>query len=165
MLHSCILLRTRLPSSKRTDQGGFRNNLTYLITKSVVIHLYHKSGKICWDKLSRSSWFSSVSWKFSCEYKHLSLIILNNKHFWPKQCASISMKTSMGLKSWQFSPANLSTSTVHLWNRLFYNEQWLNSAIESHRVWLRSLDGFSSEYHWIMRDPPLQRLVFYILNY
>ena len=36
--------------------------------------------------------------KISHEYKCLSLIILNNKHFWPRQCESISAKTLMGLK-------------------------------------------------------------------
>ena len=38
--------------------------------------------------------------------------MLDNKHFWPRQWESISMKTSMGLKQQMFSPANLSTSTV-----------------------------------------------------
>ena len=46
------------------------------------------------------------------EYKHLSLITLNNKHFWPKQCESISMKTLTGLKLQMFNSANLSTSMV-----------------------------------------------------
>ena len=56
--------------------------------------------------------FSGVPWKFFCEYKHLSLIVLNNEHLWPKQCESISMKTLMALKSWVFISANLSPSTV-----------------------------------------------------
>ena len=73
---------------------------------------YCKWGKICWAKLSRFSWFSRVTWKFFREYKCLSLIILNDKHFWPRQRESISAKTSVGLKPWIFSPANLSTSTV-----------------------------------------------------
>ena len=64
-------------------------------------------------KLSRFSRFSRVPWKFSCEYKHLSLITLNNEHFWPTQHKSISVKTLMGLKPWMFSPANLSMSTVY----------------------------------------------------
>ena len=51
--------------------------------------------------------FSGVPWKFFCEYKHLSLIVLNNEHLWPKQCESISMKTSMALKPWAFISANL----------------------------------------------------------
>ena len=46
------------------------------------------------------------------EYKCLTLIILNNKHFWPRQHESISVKTSMGLKTPTFSPANLFPSTV-----------------------------------------------------
>ena len=41
-----------------------------------------------------------------------SLIILDNKHFWPRQRESISTKTTMGLKQQTFSPANLSTSIV-----------------------------------------------------
>ena len=61
---------------------------------------YHKHGKICWTKISR---FSRVPWKFFHEYKHLSLIILNNEHFWSKQCKSISVKASMGLQPQIFS--------------------------------------------------------------
>ena len=41
--------------------------------------------------------FSRVLQEFSHEYKCLSLIVLNNKDFWPKQRESISAKTSMGL--------------------------------------------------------------------
>ena len=39
--------------------------------------------------------------------------VLNNEHLWPRQCESISMKTSMALKPRIFSPANLSPSTVY----------------------------------------------------
>ena len=74
---------------------------------------YCKCAKVYWAKLSCFSWFSRVPWKFSHEYKHLSLIILNIKHLWPRQCKSISAKTSMGLKPWMFSPANLSLSKVY----------------------------------------------------
>ena len=45
---------------------------------------YCKWGKICWAKLSHFSWFSGVPQKFFCEFKHLSLIVLNNGHLWPK---------------------------------------------------------------------------------
>ena len=58
-------------------------------------------------------WFSRVPRKFSHKYKHLPLIILNNKHFWLRQCKSISAQTSVGLKPWTFSPVNLSMSTVY----------------------------------------------------
>ena len=30
--------------------------------------------------------------------KHLPLIVLNNEHLWPRECESISVKTSMALK-------------------------------------------------------------------
>ena len=46
------------------------------------------------------------------EYKYLSLIVLNNEHLWPRQCESISVKTSMGLKPRIFSPANFSPSAI-----------------------------------------------------
>ena len=36
--------------------------------------------------------------KVFCEYKHLSLIVPNNEHLWPRQRESISVKTSMVLK-------------------------------------------------------------------
>ena len=32
------------------------------------------------------------------EFKHFSLIVLNNEHLWPRDHESISMKTSMALK-------------------------------------------------------------------
>ena len=44
--------------------------------------------------------------------KRFSLIILNDEHFWPRQCESISAKILMGLELWTFKPANLSTSMV-----------------------------------------------------
>ena len=74
---------------------------------------YRKWGKIRWAKLSHFSRFSGVSWKFFCEYKHFSLIVLNNEHLWPRQCGNISMKTLMMLNLWIFSPANLSLSTIY----------------------------------------------------
>ena len=40
---------------------------------------------------------------------------LNNRHFWPRKCKRISMKTSVGLKPWTFSSANLSTSMVSMY--------------------------------------------------
>ena len=55
---------------------------------------------------------STANSKFSREYKCLTLIIVNNKHFWPRQRESISAKTSVRLKTWTFSPANLSPSMV-----------------------------------------------------
>ena len=51
------------------------------------------------------SWFSGVLRKFFCEYKRLSLIVLNNKHLWPRQRKNISVKILMALKPWIFSPA------------------------------------------------------------
>ena len=79
---------------------------------------YRKQGKIRWAKFSHFQ-FSGVPQKFLCEYKHLSLIILNNEYLWPRQCKNISVKTLMALKPQIFSPANLSLSMVcHtiLWN-------------------------------------------------
>ena len=76
--------------------------------------IYRKRGKIRWAKHSHFSWFSRVPWKFSRAYKCLSIIVLNNKHFSPGQCENISAKTSIGLKTWTFSPANLSPSTLLL---------------------------------------------------
>ena len=72
------------------------------------IRVYRKRGKI---RQAKHSCFSRSS-NFSREYKRLSLLILNNKHFWPRQCENISAKTSMGLKMQTFSPANLSPSMV-----------------------------------------------------
>ena len=51
---------------------------------------------------------------FRSEYKHLSLIMLNYEHLWPRQHKNISMKTSMRLKQQTFRPVNLSPSTVVL---------------------------------------------------
>ena len=78
---------------------------------------YRKWGKIRWAKHSCFSRFSSVPQKISREYKCLFLIILNNKHFWPRQRERICAKTSMGLKTQTFSPANLSPSTVFYYNK------------------------------------------------
>ena len=41
----------------------------------------------------------AVPRKFFYEYKHLSLIILNSQHFWPRKHESISAKTSMGVET------------------------------------------------------------------
>ena len=70
------------------------------------------------------SHFSGVPRKFFHEYKHLSLIIPNNEHLWPRQCESISMITSMGLKPWKFSPANLSPSMIVLSIISLINISW-----------------------------------------
>ena len=42
--------------------------------------VYRKQGKIRWAKLLRFSWFSEILQTFFCEYKCLSLIILNNEY-------------------------------------------------------------------------------------
>ena len=55
---------------------------------------YHKRGKIRWAKFSRFSQFSRALQSLPMKYKCLSLIILNNKHFWPRHHESISAKTS-----------------------------------------------------------------------
>ena len=74
-------------------------DLTQRITEIAYIpykvDTYYKLGKIHWAKLSR---FSGIPCKFFCEYKRLSLIILNNEHFWARQHKNISVKTSMALK-------------------------------------------------------------------
>ena len=92
--------------------------LLHWITLSCVY--YRKCGKICWTKLLRLSQMSRVPQKFSCENKHFSLIILNNKHLWPRQCKTIYAKTSMLLKLWMFSSADLSTSMVEQSN--YFND-------------------------------------------
>ena len=58
--------------------------------------------------------FKSTTKVFFCEYKHLTLFTLNNEHFWPRKHESISMKTSIEVKSRTFSLANFSTFTVVL---------------------------------------------------
>ena len=58
--------------------------------------------------------------KFFCEYKHLLLMILNNKHFWQRQHKSICVKTLMGLSPGTFSQVNLSPSTVYTPHRRIY---------------------------------------------
>ena len=83
------------------------------ITLQWIIKVYRKQGKICWTKLSCFSWFSGVPRKFFCEYKCLSLFILNNEYLWPRQRKNISAKTLMLLKPRIFSPANLSPFTVY----------------------------------------------------
>ena len=75
---------------------------------SELVTIYRKQGKIFWAKLLRFSWFLGVTRKFFCEYKCLSLIVLNNEHLWPRQPESISVKTLMALKLQIFSLANLS---------------------------------------------------------
>ena len=84
---------------------------------SRLVTTYRKQGKICWAKLLHFSFFLGVTRKFFREYKHLSLIVLNNEHLWPRQHESISVKTLMALKPPIFSPANLS--------RLRYIQIWL----------------------------------------
>ena len=108
----------------------------------VTLASYCKQGKICWAKLLHFLWFSRVPLQFFHEFKCLSLII-NNKQFWPMQCKIISAKTSMRLKPWTFSPANLSTSTVHdsvLWGILShaYCSSPMNSCMQLMKVcvWL-----------------------------
>ena len=88
------------------------NFLKFLFTPSCM---YCKREKIRWTKLSHFSRFSGVLQKFFCEYKRLSLSILNNEHLWLRQHESISAKTSMVLKPQIFSPVNLSPSTVWLY--------------------------------------------------
>ena len=84
---------------------------------------YRQWGKIYWAKLSHFSWFSGVLRKFFHEYKHFSLIVLNNVHLWPRQHESISMKILMALQLWMFNPANLSPSKVRIQN-LENNYPW-----------------------------------------
>ena len=74
--------------------------------------MYRKQGTTRRAKLSCFSRFSEVPQKFFHEYKHLSLIILNNEYLWQRQRESISMKSLIGVKQQTFSPANLSLSTV-----------------------------------------------------
>ena len=76
--------------------------------------IYRKREKIRWAKYSHFSRFSRVPRKFYHEYKCLSIIVLNNKHFSPGQRENISAKTSIGLKTRMFSPANLSPSMILL---------------------------------------------------
>ena len=72
-----------------------------IYTRHVWQYLYYRKwGKICWAKLSHFSEFSGVPRQFFCEYKRLSLIVLNNEHQWPKQCKSISVETLIVLKQW-----------------------------------------------------------------
>ena len=82
----------------------------------VVLNCYGKLATACkCEKIHSNefSWFSRVPWKFFCEYKCFSLIILNNKHFWARQCKSIC-KNSMvpGVETTNVCPVNLSTSMV-----------------------------------------------------
>ena len=76
-----------------------------------LIDVYRKQGKTCWAKLLRFSHFWPPN--FFHEYKDLSIILLDNKHLWPRQCESISVKTLMAMKPQIFSPVNLSLSTVY----------------------------------------------------
>ena len=81
----------------------------YIIYQHIV---YRKQGKIHWAKLLHFSQFSGVPRKYFHEYKRLSLIVLNNEYLWIRQRKSISVKTSMALKPWKFSPVNLFPSMV-----------------------------------------------------
>ena len=87
--------------------------MNFSLTQLVLITKYHKWGKIRWAKLSHFYGFQEYRKSFSVNInKYLSLIVLNNKHLWPRQRESISVKTLMALKLQIFSPANLSLSTV-----------------------------------------------------
>ena len=81
---------------------------------------------------------SGVPRKFFHEYKHLSLIVLNKEHLWPRQRKSISVKTSMALKPWIFSSANLYPS---IWYVHIVNSQ---STLNSHDLAIMSTFDISS---------------------
>ena len=57
---------------------------------------YRERGKIHWAKLLCFSWFSRIPRKLFHEYKLLSLIILNNKYCWPRQCKVFLQKLRWG---------------------------------------------------------------------
>ena len=102
-----------------------------IITYNCLCMTYCKRGKIRWATLLRFSRCSEVQRKFCHEYKHISLIIQNNEHLWPRQRESISVKTLMGLKRRAFSPANLSPSTVSLskGNKTVFSEIIISGAL------------------------------------
>ena len=77
-----------------------------------MIVKYHKWGRFAGLIFHIFHGFQEYCESYFREDKCLSLIILNNKHFWPRKRESISATTSMGLKLQTFSPANLSMSTV-----------------------------------------------------
>ena len=108
--HKCTCTNTKHALTHKTHTQKKAHVHTHRHTH---VHIYRKHGKSHWAKLLHSSRFSKIPWKFSHEFKHLSLIILNNKHFWPRQCKSISTNTLMGLKPQTYSPVNLFLSTVH----------------------------------------------------
>ena len=85
----------------------------------MCICLYTEKGEI----FTGLNFCAGIPHKFFHEYKCLSVIVLNNEHLWPRECESISLKTSMALKLQIFSPANLSPSMVHI--------LWLLSSIPS----------------------------------
>ena len=69
-----------LPYMYITVLEPFVNQLQMICNMSSSTALpmdYRKRGMICWTKLSR---FSEVPQKLFCEYKCLSLIILNNEY-------------------------------------------------------------------------------------
>ena len=74
----------------------------------MCICLYTVNGEI----FTGLNFRAGIPRKFFHEYKCLSVIVLNNQHLWPRECESISLKTSMALKLQIFSPANLSPSKL-----------------------------------------------------
>ena len=80
----------------------FTSILTYMQKHIQYLYIpmssYHKRGKIHWAKLLYFSRFSGVPQKFFCEYKCLSLIVLNYEHLWPREHESVSGKISLALK-------------------------------------------------------------------
>ena len=84
-----------------------------------------------------------VPWKFFREYKHLSVIILNNKHFWPRKCNSISTTTSMGLKPPIFSLVNLQSIS---W--LFIHYCWQKQISVQNCLWPLVHIHNNVLYHW-----------------
>ena len=99
--------------------------------------------------------FSRVLQKFSCEYKHLSLIILTNKLFLARQRESVSAKFHWGW-NWMFSPVNLTTSMV--WYIRSHNSASRNVNVDAFYLpkiiySLFSIDGYI--HHW-----PLKKLKF-----
>ena len=98
---------------------------------------YSKQEKIRWVKLSRFSRFSGVPQMFFCEYKCLSLFILNNEYWWLNYCKDISTKTLMALKPRIFTPANLSLSmVVKHWYYIGTNIRYNCHILNWHLCWL-----------------------------
>ena len=66
--------------------GLGRDVFCVILQYDLLLRIYCKQGKIRWAKLLQFSRFSGVLRKFFREFKHLSLIILNNEYLWPRQC-------------------------------------------------------------------------------